>query len=90
MTFNANEARTDRMMEKLQDLGLSFDPQTNSVKAADGVDVDNLPSSIALNGAADGQGRWYTCEEFEAEVGRCDDLVASTGRGDPKKPFQER
>ncbi|GMH63721.1 hypothetical protein TrRE_jg1244 [Triparma retinervis] len=88
MTYDENEARTDRMMDKLQDLGLSFDPKTNSVTAAEGVDVNNLPNSIALNGAADGQGRWYGMEEFESEIVECDDLVARTG-SNPKKPFQE-
>ena len=88
MTYDENEARTDRMIDKLQDLGLTFDPKTNSVTAAEGVEVDSLPSSIALNGAADGQGRWYDADEFESKIGVCDDLVARTG-SDPKKPFQE-
>ena len=63
MTYDENEARTDRMIDKLQDLGLTFDPKTNSVTAAEGVEVDSLPSSIALNGAADGQGRWVRVED---------------------------
>ena len=76
------------MMSKLADLGLKFDPATQTVSAGEGVDVSNLPSSIALNGASDGQGKFYSDKDFRAKLSDIDSLILATG-GDPKKPFQE-
>ena len=80
--------RAQRITEQLSSLGLNFDASTGSVVPGDGVDVDSLPSSVAMNGAADGQGRFYASDEFETILSQCDKLTSSPA-ADEKRPFAE-
>ena len=80
--------RAQRITEQLSSLGLNFDASTGSVVPGEGVDVSQLPSSVALNGAANGQGRFYSSSEFQALISKCDGLTSGPA-ADEKKPFAE-
>jgi hypothetical protein len=48
-----------------------------------------LPPSIAMNGAADGQGRFYSAKEFSALLAT-NDALCSAPCADEKKPYAEK
>ncbi|GMI07249.1 hypothetical protein TrLO_g6083 [Triparma laevis f. longispina] len=82
-------ARAEKMLKQLGEMGLEFDAATGSVVPGEGIDISSLPSSVALNGAADGQGRFYSAAEFMKVIKECDDLLHGPAK-DEKKPFQEK
>ncbi len=72
----------------LEKLGLSMS-SSGEVQVPEGMDVSSLPSSVALNGASDGQGRFYTDIQFQERI-RALDAKAGGGAKDEKKPYQEK
>jgi len=78
---------TDKIAEALSKAGLTMNADGSVTNPND--PSAPLPSSIAMNGAEDGQGRFYTDTEFDKELEAIDKLVGSPA-GDEKKPFAEK
>mmetsp|Transcript_23579 Transcript_23579/g.44344 ORF Transcript_23579/g.44344 Transcript_23579/m.44344 type:complete len:715 (-) Transcript_23579:39-2183(-) len=81
--------RAELMLEQLGKMGLEFDRNTGAVVPGEGVDVSSLPTSVALNGAADGQGRFYDAKAFEQVLEEADKNLRMAP-ADEKKPFAEK
>ena len=85
---DACNERTQRIAQQLSSMGLNFDSNTGEVVPGEGVDISNLPSSVALNGASDGQGRFYEASEFSELLSEVDKLTSGPA-ADEKRPFDE-